>query len=75
MSVVLHRDESTPHIHAAVVPIVTGERLRSKKRIPDKPGKKKYRKKSGCQSVVDVDSGGCEADMNFRAYARREGQI
>ena len=47
VSAVLHRDESTPHIHAAVVPIVTGERRKVKeKRIPDKPGKKKYRKKS-----------------------------
>lgn len=47
VSAVLHRDESTPHIHAAVIPIVTGERRKVKeKRIPDKPGKKKYRKKS-----------------------------
>lgn len=47
VSAVLHLDESTPHIHAAVVPIVTGERRKVKeKRIPDKPGKKKYRKKS-----------------------------
>ena len=47
VSAVLHLDESTPHIHAAVVPIVTGERRKVKeKRIPDKPGKKKYRKKN-----------------------------
>lgn len=47
VSAVLHRDESTPHIHAAVVPIVTGERRKVReKREPDKPGKKKYRKKS-----------------------------
>lgn len=47
VSAVLHRDESTPHIHASVVPIVTGERRKVReKREPDKPGKKKYRKKS-----------------------------
>lgn len=47
VSAVLHLDESTPHIHAAVVPIVTGERRKVReKREPDKPGKKKYRKKS-----------------------------
>ena len=47
VSAVLHLDESTPHIHAAVVPIVTGERRKVKEqRISDKPGKKKYRKKN-----------------------------
>lgn len=47
VSAVLHLDESTPHIHAAVVPIVTGERRKiRKKQEADKPGKKKYRKKS-----------------------------
>lgn len=29
ISAVLHMDEHTPHIHATVVPIVTGERLLS----------------------------------------------
>ena len=47
VSAVLHLDESTPHIHASVVPIVTGERRKVReKREADKPGKKKYRKKS-----------------------------
>jgi len=37
-------DEKTPHIHAAVVPIVTGERRKAKKEQTD--GKRKYRKKT-----------------------------
>lgn len=39
----LHMDEKTPHIHAAVVPIVTGERRKAKKEQED--GKHKYRKR------------------------------
>ncbi|AZB21033.1 mobilization protein [Kaistella haifensis] len=31
VSAVLHMDEKTPHIHATIVPIVTGERRKSKK--------------------------------------------
>lgn len=53
VSVVLHMDEKTPHIHATVVPIVTGERRKAKetkkqeeKSEQDVPGKKKYRKKN-----------------------------
>lgn len=40
----LHMDEKTPHIHAAVVPIVTSERRKAKKEQEN--GKRKYRKKS-----------------------------
>ena len=40
----LHMDEKTPHIHAAVVPIVTGARRKAKKEQED--GKRKYRKKT-----------------------------
>ena len=40
----LHMDEKTPHIHAAVVPIVTGERRKAKKEQTD--GKRKHRKLS-----------------------------
>jgi hypothetical protein len=45
VSAALHLDEKTPHIHATVVPIVTGERRKAKteKRIE---GKKKYKKKN-----------------------------
>ena len=53
VSAVLHMDEKTPHIHATVVPIVTGERRKVKetqkregKPEQETPGKKKYRKKS-----------------------------
>lgn len=45
VSAVLHLDESTPHIHASIVPIVTGERRKIKEQ-KEEPGKKKYRKKS-----------------------------
>jgi hypothetical protein len=45
VSAVLHMDEKTPHIHATVVPIVSGERRKSKAAKPD-DGKKKYRKKN-----------------------------
>ncbi len=40
----LHRDEQTPHIHATVVPIVSGER-RKRAAKPAGPNKKQYRKK------------------------------
>ena len=44
VSAVLHLDEKTPHIHATVVPIVTGERRKAKSE-QSKTGKK-YRKKN-----------------------------
>ena len=46
VSAVLHLDEATPHIHATVVPIVTGERRKVKEKKSEEPGKKKYRKKN-----------------------------
>ena len=45
VSVDLHRDEKTPHIHATVVPIVTGERRTKPTNKPTDPNKKTYRKK------------------------------
>ncbi|KAA6311304.1 hypothetical protein EZS27_037540, partial [termite gut metagenome] len=45
VSAVLHRDETTPHIHATVVPIVTGERRKAKEEKSTE-GKKRYRKKN-----------------------------
>ncbi|KAA6340336.1 Plasmid recombination enzyme [termite gut metagenome] len=45
VSAVLHRDETTPHIHATIVPIVTGERRKAKEEKLIE-GKKKYRKKN-----------------------------
>lgn len=44
VSAVLHMDEHTPHIHATVVPIVTGERRKAKKKQAD--SKRTYRKKA-----------------------------
>ena len=44
VSAVLHMDEKTPHIHATIVPIVTGERRKA--RQDKQNGKKKYRKKN-----------------------------
>ena len=44
VSAVLHMDEKTPHIHATIVPIVTGERRKAKQ--DEQNGKKKYRKKN-----------------------------
>lgn len=43
VSAVLHMDEKTPHIHATIIPIVTGERRKAKQQ---QEGKKKYRKKN-----------------------------
>ena len=43
VSVVLHMDESTPHLHATVIPIVETERKRKKK---EEEVKRTYRKKA-----------------------------
>lgn len=44
VSAALHMDEKTPHIHATVIPIVTGERRKAGQE--EQNGKKKYRKKN-----------------------------
>ena len=46
VSAVLHLDETTPHIHATLVPIVTGERRKAKDEAAKNAGKKKYKKKN-----------------------------
>lgn len=46
VSAVLHLDETTPHIHATLVPIVTGERRKAKDEAAKNTGKKKYKKKN-----------------------------
>ncbi|MDQ8747832.1 MobV family relaxase [Elizabethkingia miricola] len=43
VSAVLHMDEKTPHIHATIVPIVSGERRKAKK---DNNTSEKYKKKN-----------------------------
>lgn len=46
VSAVLHMDETTPHIHATMIPIVKGERRKAKAEQEQTTGKKKYRKKN-----------------------------
>ena len=53
VSAVLHLDETTPHIHATMIPIVTGERR--KKKSEDGQGKKKYRAKSSGNARLCAD--------------------
>ena len=55
VSAVLHMDEATPHIHAAVVPIVTGERRKVRKEQTDGPDKRKYRTKSASHPRLCAD--------------------
>ena len=53
VSAVLHMDEKTPHIHATVIPIVTGERRKAGQE--EQIGKKKYRKKNPQNVRLCVD--------------------
>ena len=48
ISAVVHMDEKTPHLHATVVPIVAGERVRRKRE-----GERKYETKSGPRLSAD----------------------
>jgi hypothetical protein len=45
VSATLHRDEQTPHIHATVVPIVSGERRKKSSNKTTDPTKRTYRKR------------------------------
>lgn len=53
VSAVLHMDEHTPHIHATVVPIVTGERRKARKKQAE--GKRTYRKKTNAVCLCADD--------------------
>ena len=53
VSAVLHMDEHTPHIHATVVPIVTGERRKAKQKQIE--GKRTYRKKANAVRLCADD--------------------
>ena len=53
VSAVLHMDEHTPHIHATVVPIVTGERRKAKRKQVE--GKRTYRKKANAVRLCADD--------------------
>ena len=54
VSAVLHMDEHTPHIHATVVPIVTGERRKAGQKKP-KEGGRTYRKKANTARLCADD--------------------
>ena len=53
VSAVLHMDEYTPHIHATVVPIVTGERRKARKKQAE--GRRTYRKKANAVRLCADD--------------------
>lgn len=54
VSAVLHMDEHTPHIHATLVPIVTGERRKAGQKKP-KEGGRTYRKKANAARLCADD--------------------
>lgn len=54
VSAVLHMDEHTPHIHATLVPIVTGERRKAGQKKP-KEGGRPYRKKANAVRLCADD--------------------
>lgn len=54
VSAVLHMDETTPHIHATIVPIVTGERRKAKQKEQTE-GKRTYRKKTDAARLCADD--------------------
>ena len=53
VSAVLHMDEHTPHIHATVVPIVTGKRRKARQKQVD--GRRTYRKKANAVRLCADD--------------------
>lgn len=69
VSCVLHMDEKTPHLHATVVPIVTGERKRK-----SREGEKKYRTQTGPRLSADEVMGRARLStyQNIYAEAMRE---
>ena len=54
VSAVLHMDETTPHIHATIVPIVTGERRKAKQKKQTQGGRT-YRKKADAARLCADD--------------------
>ena len=54
VSAVLHMDEHTPHIHATLVPIVTGERRKAGQKKPQEGGRT-YRKKANAARLCADD--------------------
>jgi len=64
VSCVLHMDEKTPHLHATVVPIVTGERKRK-----SREGEKKYRTQVGPRLSADEAMGRARLSTYQNTYA------
>lgn len=64
VSCVLHMDEKTPHLHATVVPIVTGERKRK-----SREGEKKYRTQNGPRLSADDIMGRARLSTYQNTYA------
>lgn len=64
VSCVLHMDENTPHLHATVVPIVTGERKRK-----SREGEKKYRTQAGPRLSADDVMGRTRLSTYQNTYA------
>lgn len=54
VSAVLHMDEKTPHIHATIVPIVSGERRKAKQES-ENATKRKYKKKDKSRNRLCAD--------------------
>ncbi len=64
VSCVLHMDEKTPHLHATVVPIVTGERKRK-----SREGEKKYRTQTEPRLSADDVMGRARLSIYQNTYA------
>lgn len=64
VSCVLHMDEKTPHLHATVVPIVTGEHKRK-----SREGEKKYRTHNGPRLSADDVMGRARLSTYQNTYA------
>lgn len=64
VSAVLHMDETTPHIHATLIPIVTGERRKAKTK--QNAEKRKYKKKNASDNRLCADD--VMTRINLKAY-------
>ena len=64
VSCVLHMDEKTPHLHATVIPVVTGERKRK-----SREGEKKYRTQAGPRLSADDVMGRARLSTYQNTYA------
>ena len=74
VSAVLHMDEHTPHIHATVVPIVTGKRRKANKEQED--GKRSYRKKANTVRLCADDVLTRDKLVAYHdSYAKGNGEI